>query len=108
MLEIQQETGEAPQALRDRPVLPLDLAYYKRLFHELSDSRPYSQHGQPLPLPISEIAAYFDLFGIKELSERQVLFKALRALDRAFVDVCKEQLEKKLETDRKTNNTVAP
>lgn len=97
-----------PKALRDRPVLPPDLAFYKRLFTELSDSRSYTQHGQPLPIPISELVSYCEMFGIKQLSERQTFFRVIRALDRAYVDVSAERMKQQQATDNKAPPAVAP
>ncbi len=74
---------------------------------ELSDSRTYSDVGQPMPIPISEYVAYCELFGIKLLSERETFFRQVRALDRAYREVVSEQLSQKLETDKKTDSGVA-
>lgn len=65
---------------------------------ELTQSREYSQFGQPLPIPLSEYVAYCELFGIKELSEREAMFRHVRAMDTIFVEKVGERL--KQETDK--------
>lgn len=88
-----------PHALRNRPTLEPRLQFWKQIFLELKDSRQYSQFGQPLPLPISELHAYCKFFDIKELSERQALFRNIRAMDASFVDTVGKKLAEKSGTD---------
>jgi hypothetical protein len=98
--------GIEPQALKNRPKLDPKLLYYRAVFSELSDSRNYSQSGQPMPIPISEYVSYCELFGISRQVERERLFKLVRAQDRAFVQHSAKQIKEQLENDKKTAPAV--
>jgi len=98
--------GVEPQALKDRPTLRPELAYYQEVFEELSESRHYSAAGTPLPIPVSEIVSYCELFRVDSLVEREELFRAVRVLDRQFVKQITEQL-KPAKPDTKTKSAVA-
>lgn len=103
-LEGLKEQGMDPPALRNRPVVEGHLRYYQEVFSELTDSRGYSQSGVPLHIPISEYGAYCEFFGIRSITERERLFRMIRAMDRAFVKVVSAQVKARL--DSKTNSVV--
>lgn len=98
--------GIEPIALQNRPKLEKKLLYFRSVFVELSDSRAYSQYGQPLPIPISEYVAYCEMFEIRSLAERERLFHMVRAQDRAYVQHMSKKM--KADLDKKTNTAVAP
>lgn len=87
-------------ALRARPTLPPHLWYYRDIYDEVAGSRHYSANGEPLPIPISEIHAYCELFGVRGLESRETLLKMIRAMDRAFLDVIRKRRE---EESKKTD-----
>ena len=71
-------------------------------FRELTDSRPYTQ-AQPIPIPLSEILAYCQMYYIESLLERERLVKVVRILDNTYLKVSSEQRQ----ADSKTNSDVA-
>lgn len=50
--------------------------------------------GQPLPLPVSEILAYCEMYGIQNLDARQRISMMVRAQDAAFRKVVRERAER--------------
>lgn len=104
-MELKASTGVEPQSLRDRPKLAPHLHYYKQVFIELRQSRAYTQFGQPLPIPLTEYAAYFDIYDIKSLSEREAILRNVRIMDGAYVKVTGEKI--KAESDKQTKSAVA-
>lgn len=82
-----------PGALQERPVLTKNQWFYREVFDELSGSRAYSMEGMPMPIPISEIAAYCDLFCIDGLELRQRIFLMVRAQDAGFRKVMRDKME---------------
>lgn len=51
--------------------------------------------GGPLPVPVSEILAYCQLFYIAKLNERERLFRYINSLDNAYLDYVGEQSKSK-------------
>lgn len=84
------DDGLDPQALRDRPVLDRVQSYYMDAFQTITDSRRYT-YGQPVPIPLSEILSYCQLFYIDSLTEREQLVKVVQALDNTYLKVTSEQ-----------------
>lgn len=98
--------GVKPKALQNRPVLGVNLLYYRNIFAQLSDSRQYSQSGAPLPIPISEYVAYCEFFGIRALTERERFFKMVRAQDTTYVRYTSDKIRADMDTNSKS--AVAP
>lgn len=96
------DSGQDVPALRERPTLPGYLWYYRDIFDEVAGSRHYAASGEPLPIPISEIHAYCEMFSIYGLDARAKLLKMVRALDRAFLDVIRKRREQETRTTGKT------
>ena len=74
------------------------LGYFRDVYDDIAGSRHYTANGDPLPVPISEVLAYCDMFHIDGLDEREKLLHMVRAMDRAFLDV----IRKRREEDDKT------
>lgn len=89
-LQEMKDDGLDPQALRDRPVLDKVQAYYMDAFQVITDSRRYT-YGQPIPIPLSEILSYCQLFYIDSLLEREQLVRVVQALDNTYLKVTSEQ-----------------
>lgn len=94
LLQMEEELGEPPQALKDRPILEAHLRYYQRVFVELSDDRLYSSMGTPMMIPVSAFQAYCELFYIDSLQEREAIYRTVRTLDRAYVKELSKASEK--------------
>lgn len=63
------------------PVLYDDLADIAEAYSVLSASRPTGFSG-PLPIPLSEVAAYIELY---EVADRERFVRLVRALDDAYL-----------------------
>lgn len=66
-LENLADQGLEPPALLNRPDCPVWLYSYLRAFHKLSRTRDFSSGGDLLPIKLSEIKAYIDLFGADDI-----------------------------------------
>lgn len=83
-----------PGALLDRPVLEPHLWYYRDIYGELAGSRGHTANGDPLPIPVSELLAYCELYHIDSVEERETLCTMVRAMDRTFIDFVRERAKK--------------
>jgi hypothetical protein len=45
------------------------------------------------PIPISEVKAYCDFYGITEFGERKLFLRRMHMLDRAYLDFMEQKLE---------------
>jgi len=99
---LQQTTGETPKALQDRPKLNRWVAEYYKAFAVLSDSRSILQGGVG-PIPLSEIFAYFQMFEITDLEERERFTTMVKALDRVYI----KHVNEKLKRDRDRQSKAA-
>lgn len=61
-LETLEEQGRTPPALENRPSCPTWLIPYMQAYHMLMRTRRYSMGGDHLPIQLSEIKAYLDLY----------------------------------------------
>lgn len=82
--------GVTPRALLDRPELDYRQAYYYSAYQCMSRSRNAGMGGA-LPIPVSEILAYCELFYIAQLDERARLFRYVNSLDNAYLDWAAER-----------------
>jgi len=81
---LQQQHGTEPDALRFRPRLKPWVADYYKAFQILSSSRPIGM-GAVGAIPISEMAAYLGLFGVRDHEEREHFIKMMQALDSVYL-----------------------
>jgi len=87
------EDGEDPQALRDRPELDFRQAHYYSIYQACARGRPASMGGS-LPIPLSEIRGYCEMFYITNLEERDRLTRYVNCLDNAYLEVQEERRKK--------------
>jgi hypothetical protein len=80
-----QKQGMKIAALDDRPSLDLPQSYYFGVFVELSRSRGSGMNG-PLPIPLSEIKAYCELYGIDCIEDRGRIAKFVGTLDEQYLE----------------------
>ncbi len=85
-----------PQALQDKPEYFEDLSYIVDAFNILSCSRADSFSY----IPLTEIKAYCDLYGIDDVEEFVFL---LRKMDHAFVDENVNQHKAKLKNGNRNS-----
>jgi hypothetical protein len=90
---VEEQTGKTPGGLQERPTLTPNQWYYREVFEELSGSRQYTMDGMPLPIPMSELLAYCELFGIEGIETRYRLYRMIRAQDAGMRKVLQERAE---------------
>jgi hypothetical protein len=73
-----------PAEYFERPVLFDDLRDTIEMFFDLTGSRPIN-FGGPGAIPVSEIHAYFEMFGITDHLEKQLFLRRIRLLDETFL-----------------------
>jgi hypothetical protein len=79
----------------EKPQLYEDLQFDYAAFFELSGSRQIGM--QSGPIPISEMKAYCDLFGIDGFAERKLFLRRMQILDRVYL----EWVDQKMASQRK-------
>jgi len=94
---LQQQYGVEPDALKHKPRLKPWVADYYKAFQMLSSSRPIGM-GAVGAIPISEMAAYLDLFGILDHEERELFITMMQALDSVYLKHVNKSAEAKPET----------
>ncbi len=78
------EQGQRVEALENQPRLKPWLAEYYRAFNALSSSRQVGMGGVG-PIPMSEMAAYFEVFEVRDLEERDTYITMIQALDSVYL-----------------------
>jgi hypothetical protein len=71
--------------LKDKPPLDADFKDLIRAFDSLSGSRPVAGMGGVMPIPMSEIFAYANLFRYDSQDEREILVVTVQALDSEYL-----------------------
>ena len=67
------------------------------IFEDLSSSRSFSMSG-PLPVPVSEIKSYCEMFEIDGVSLRSRVLRQVQNLDRAYLTILQKH---RAENDKK-------
>jgi hypothetical protein len=91
---MQEDLGQPPQALKDRPVLDQRQYHYYTAYQTLSRSRNVSMAG-PLSIPMSEILSYCLMFQIDNLTERERILRFVNRLDSTYLEFVAEKQAKK-------------
>lgn len=76
--------GFTPKSLLSRPTLDTHQAYHYSIYQDISGSRAISPAGA-MPIPVTEILAYCDLFKIDTLHERAQIFRYVTQMDSAYL-----------------------
>jgi len=97
---VEDQTGETPKALRDKPKPHPWVAWYYEAFWLLDSARPVYQ-GSVGRIPMSEIAAYFYVFEILGTESRQLFIRTIRALDSVYVKLTNERIKREIDQERK-------
>lgn len=105
-MQVQEMTGEVPQALKNRPVLEPRLRYFESVFYDLSSDRDYTSAGSPKAIPTPSILAYCELFYIEDMGERERLFRAVRVMDRAFVKELSAKIKRQQDSSGSGKGTM--
>lgn len=74
------DTGQVPEALRKKPVLPKACRRYLDAFRLLSDARTWNQ-GHPMPIQISEVNALLESMGISDPQTKIKYQRLVRRMD---------------------------
>ena len=91
LLEVQQLSGETPQALRDRPTLPSSAWHHSKAFNELSAARSIGEYTQPISQ--EALTAYVIYWRIDSDEERETLFTRVRRMDAAYLNHAYEKIK---------------
>lgn len=78
------EQGHDPEALRNKPRLKPWLGDYYKAFNLLSTSRQLGM-GAAGAIPMSEMMAYFEVFEVHDLDERETTITMIKALDSVYL-----------------------
>ena len=89
-------SGVKVAPLASKPNLHTDLELDYSAFHVLNSSRTAGFSG-PNSIQLSEILAFMEMFDISSISERRMLFKRIKILDREYMNYFSEQQEGKKE-----------
>lgn len=100
LLKVERETGETPNTLLTKPRLYTWVEWYWEAFWMLDPGRPIYQ-GSLGRIPLSEIRAYIEIFGIVEIEAKLLFVKTMKALDSVYVKLQNEKVARKVEQDRK-------
>ncbi len=100
MLAVEKQTGETPATLRDKPRLFEWLHWYYEAFWMLDAGRHVYQ-GSIGRIPLTEIAAYMEIFEINDTDLRQLFVKTMKALDSVYVKQVNSKIKQQIESDRK-------
>lgn len=79
------DEGDETKAWRERPEVPWPLHTTMSAFWLLSASRPVGLSGVA-PIPLTEVKAYCDLFGISDLDDIAEFVSLVREMDTAYID----------------------
>jgi hypothetical protein len=79
--------------LQSRPKLDQRQVYYYNAYQQMSRSRSAGMGGA-LPIPVTEILAYCELFYIAQLDERERIFRYVNRLDDAYLAHVAEKTKK--------------
>lgn len=77
--------GREPSALRNRPRLDVRQVRVYNAFQSVTGSRNASMSGV-LPIPISEIRAYCDLYQIRDAEKIETLVERIQFLDGVYLE----------------------
>lgn len=86
--------GKSPAALASEPDLIFSAQPYFAAFKMLHGSRNIAPDGAPLPIPLSEVSAYADLFGFRSLQDRFDLLRYVQVCDNSYIEACKRRAPK--------------
>lgn len=94
---LRKRRGEVPSAFENKPELYEDSVPYWTAFLNLSVSRLFNEMG-PMPLAVSDIEAYLNIYGVCDIDRRIAYYEAVVALDNQWL---KFQRENNKPNDRK-------
>lgn len=83
-------TGEMPLALKNKPELDQFEQPFFEAFTILGNSRNWTMAG-PSHIPLTEIKAYCDFYGITDIDERFEFVKIIQRLDSEYLKRMREK-----------------
>jgi len=96
---MERDMGIKPKALLNRPTPLPTHEELLRAFNVLSSSRHYSAHGHPLPIPVSEMFAFCQMFFVSTYEEREQFVHFIQGLDSAYMTQVAENSATRTESD---------
>lgn len=94
MLEKQAAEGRTPEALRRRPQLDSRQVGYFNAYQQVAGSRRVGMGG-PLPIPVSEVRAYFELYKIHDVEIIETIHDRINFLDGVYLEHVAKQAKSK-------------
>lgn len=80
--------------MRDRPRLDVRQVGFYNAYQRVTGSRNVSMSG-PLPIPVSEIKAYCNLYKIHDVEKVELLHDMITCLDRVYLEHAAEMVKSK-------------
>lgn len=99
MLAVEQQTGETPKALQNKPRLLPWLDWVWDAYWVLDSGRPIRE-GSVGKIPMTEIAAYLSVFDVGDDEAKRSFITMVRALDSVHVERVNAEIARKIEAQR--------
>lgn len=87
------ETGVVAKSIANKPKLDQDNEPFAEVFFSLHACRHYTEHG-PNPIPLVEIGAALDLFGIVDREDRLSYLRMIQLVDLEYVSFMTERMNR--------------
>ena len=100
LLAVEQETGETPNALLNKPRLEPWLAWYYDAFWVCDPGRAIHQ-GSIGRIPLSEYAAWIEIFEVVGIEARALFIRTMRALDSVYVGRINSRVTQDIERSKR-------
>lgn len=94
VLEKRLRSGREVPELQDEPYLPQGLVGLWNAYVTLDRSRPFHESAM-LPIPISEMKAYMEVFGITSEEDRETFIRVMQMVDSHAVKKANDEAKKK-------------
>lgn len=75
---------------------------------DLSSRRQYDGWVGPQPIPVSEIAAWLDLRGLRDQTERELIADTIMELDRAYLSVIADRQKRRSDASKPPPSSRGP
>lgn len=60
------------------------------------------------PIPLSEIVAYLDMFGVTDIDDREYWIRMIRVLDRVYIDFMNKKVKRERDRAKKSRPHKGP
>lgn len=95
LLEIQEQTGEPPPALANRPGLDSRLMFFYEAYLEIQRSRQYSPAGDPRPLMLGHFLEYCQVHSVPR-EDWEWLWEGIETFDKSALSLHSQRVSKEI------------